>query len=238
MRNYSIYDSLKGHNARIWSSRFNRTGKYIITASEDSTIRIWDLNGRQINPEFKFIINNSHLRRNNREPDEDASNPYYSKYYGKFCDAEFSPGELEIITTGFVTESDLTLNIKHNYYKIIFFDGSRGFPNAYERTYFFGSMGSETIRRMIFSDLIISPDETVAAAVDSLSSQIYILTSPGYILTSFPGSNPMFSNNGNMLYWIYGEKIYKTVISPKEIRRRMGSIIIKGRSGKSNFVEI
>jgi len=120
----------------------------------------------------------------------------------------------------------------------MFFDGSGGFPHAYGRTYFFGSPGSETIRTGTFSDLIISPDETVAAAVDSLSSQIYILTSPGYILASFPGSSPMFSNDGNILYWISGEMIIKTVIRPHDIRRRMEPIIIKGRSGKSNFIEI
>ncbi len=238
MNNFAIYDSLIGHNDKIWSCRFNRTGKYIITASEDSTIKIWDLNGRQIDPEFQFITNNSHYRRNSVEGDEDASNPYYSKYYGKFCDASFSPGEMEIIATGYTVNTDSLNNINHDFYKVIFFDGGGGFPHAYGRTYYLGSTGVETIKRITFTDLIISPDETVAAAVDSLSSQVFILTGNNYILASFPGNNPMFSKNGNSLYWVSGEKIFKTMIRPDEIKRLIEPVIIKERSGETNFVEI
>jgi WD40 repeat protein len=238
INNYSIYDSLYGHNDIIWSCRFNKTGKYIITASEDSSIRIWDINGRQINPQFNFIVENSHYRYNNREPDEDASNPYYSKYYGKFCDAEFSPLELEIIATGYTVESDSIVSNKHNFYKVMFFDDSPGFAQVYGRRYYLGPVGQEVLIPMTFSDLHISPDETVAAAVDSTSSQIFILTGNSFILEAFSGNNPIFSNRGDALYWISGDKICKTIIWPYRIRQLIESIIDKGRSGEISLIQI
>jgi WD40 repeat protein len=238
MNRYAIYDTLSGHNAKIWSCRFNKTGKYIITASEDSMIKIWDMNGRQINPQFKIIAGGNHYRHNNREPDEDASNPYFSKYYGKFCDAEFSPWEMEIIATGFKIESDSLVNNKNNYYKVMFFDGSPGFLQAYGRRYYLSPVGQEVFKPMTFSDLRISPDETIVAAVDSISSQIYILTGNNFILESFSGNNPMFSNKGDVLYWISEKKICKTIISPRKIRQLIEKIIIKGRSGETSLIQI
>jgi hypothetical protein len=91
---------------------------------------------------------------------------------------------------------------------------------------------------MTFSDLRISPDETIVAAVDSISSQIYILTGNNFILESFSGNNPMFSNKGDVLYWISEKKICKTIISPRKIRQLIEKIIIKGRSGETSLIQI
>ncbi len=238
MNNYSIYDSLFGHHDTIWSCRFNKTGKYIITASKDSTIKIWNFNGRQINPVFNIVVNTGRYRLNNGEEDEDRTNPRYSKYYGKFCDAAFSPGEMEILATGYTNGSDSLMNSRIYYYKVMFTDGGGGFPHAYKRSYFLGSAAGEETTSMTFSDLIISPDEKVAAAVDSISSQIYILTGTSFILTTYAGSNPMFSNNGKELYWVSGEKIFRTLIQPVEIRKLVESVIKSRRSKEINFIEI
>jgi Novel STAND NTPase 1/WD domain, G-beta repeat len=238
INNYSIYDSLCGHNNIIWSCRFNKTGKYIITASEDSTIKIWDLNGKQIDPEFKFIISSAHFRHTSIKGDEDASDPYYSKYYGKFCDASFSPGELEIIATGYTVDADSLNNVYRNFYKVLFFDGGGGFPYAFGRSFFIGSPSGEKMATMTFSNLVISPNEKVAAAVDSLSSQIFILTGTSYIIATFTGSNPMFSNNGKELFWISGEKIFRTPIHPGEIKKLIESISEVQSSGETKFIVI
>jgi WD40 repeat protein len=235
---YGIYDSLIGHRDRIWSCRFNKTGKYIITTSADSTIKIWDLNGTHINSEFNFILSNTRYRLNRVEEDEDVHNPYYSKYYGKFCDAYFSRSELEIIATGYNTPNDSPGNIKANYYKVLFYDGVGGFPYGYERSYFTGSPAAEQVKPMTFSELLISSDNKIAAAVDSISSRIYLVTGTSYILITLPGKNPMFSNKEKDLYWISGDKIFRSPIHPKEIKKLIEPLRNSLNSKEINFVEI
>ena len=234
--NFSVYDSLIGHKGRIWSCRFNKTGKYIITASEDSTIRIWDLSGTQINPYFKFLIRTGRYRQNKGEEDKDRGNPEYSIYYGKFCDASFSPGEMEIIATGY--EEKDTLNIKNRiFYKTLFYDGGGGLPHAYGRTYFLGSSGEETYKSLKLSDLIISPDEKLAAAVNDSLSRVFLLAG-NYVLTTFEGCNPMFTGNGKEMYWISGERIFRAPVQPGEIRKLIESIPVLQRPAETKFIEI
>jgi WD40 repeat protein len=237
LNSFTVYDSLKGHKDRIWSCRFNKTGKYIITASADSTIKIWDLNGTQINPRLYFALQMwSKYRLNNGEQDEDRGNPEYSKYYGKFCDALFSPGEMEIIATGY-ENVDSPNTHKISFYKALFYDHVRGFTNAFSRTYFAGSIEEVQYKHLNLTDLLISPDEKVAAVVSNSSSQVLLLAGT-YVLTTFPGGNPLFSNNGKELYWCSGEKIFKAPIHPQEISRLIESVISSQRPGESSFVDI
>ena len=101
---FNVYDSLTGHNDTVWSCEFNRTGKYKITASADSTIRIWDLNGRERNAEFSFGYNYLDGRRYKvkyGEYDDDVENPDLSPYYRKVCNATFSKDELSVVATGY-----------------------------------------------------------------------------------------------------------------------------------------
>jgi WD40 repeat protein len=233
---YVVYDSLIGHKGRIWSCRFNKTGKYIITASEDSTIRIWDLNGKQINSDFKFSLIEGRYRLNKGEEDEDRGKPEFSIYYGKFCDAVFSPGEMEIIATGY-TEKDTLNTTKRSYYKALFYDGGGGFPHAYGRTYFIGSTGEEIYKSSRLSEFIISPDEKVAAAVSVSSSQVLLLAG-NYVLATFAGDNPLFSRDGKELYWIAGEKILRIPVQPQEIRKQIESIKVLQKPAETRFVEL
>jgi len=235
---FSIYDTLIGHNDIIWSCRFNKTGKYIITASADSTIRIWNLNGKHINSRFNFILYSTRYRFNNKEEDPDASDPYYAKYYGKFCDAYFSLSELEIVATGYYIAKDSIGNVKANYYKVLFYDGAGGFPYGYERSYFIGSPSSERLKPMTISNFQISPDNKIAAAADSVSSRIFLITGTSYIMMTLDGKIPMFSNDGNYLYWISGKKILKSPIHPKEIKKYIEPVRNLVKSKESNFVEI
>jgi hypothetical protein len=237
LQNFSIYDSLIGHNGRIWSCRFNKTGKYIITASEDSTIKIWDLYGNQINPEFRFIIMSTRVRLNNREGDEDRTNPYYSKYYGKFCDAVFSPSELEIIATGYNCNDDPGGNNK--YYKVMFFDGSAGFPHAYNRVYFLTDTSFVRRKSAVYKELLISPDVKIAAVTIN-PNEISLLTGLGIMLMTVPGHSPMFSSGGKVFYWADGNTINKLPVHPAEIKLilekfRISSVVVKN---KKDLLEI
>jgi hypothetical protein len=235
---YSVYNSLIGHNDRIWSCRFNKTGKYVITASADSTIKIWDLNGTHINSEFNFIINNTRVRLNAGEEDEDTFSPRFSKYYGKFCDASFSVPELEIIATGYNSLTDSAGNKKTDYYKVMFYDGVGGFPYGYKRSFFTASAANEDVKIMKFSEFLLSPDNKIAAVTDSSLSRVFLITGTNYILMSFNGKNPMFSNIGNEFYWISGETIFMTPLSPGKINEIIEPLRKSIKTNEFNFVEI
>ncbi|MFH0842829.1 MAG: hypothetical protein V1903_09440 [Bacteroidota bacterium] len=238
IKNFSVYDSLSGHNGRIWSCRFNKTGKYIITSAEDSTVRIWDLMGNQINPQFRYIIRSNRARFNNREEDEDRTNPYYSKYYGKFCDAVFSPSELEIIATGY--KSYDASGEKNEYYRAMFFHGSGGFPYAYNRIYFLTDTFPLRRKPVVYNELLISPDEKIAAVIPKDSLKISLITGWGIQIKIFPGNNPIFSVGGKEIYWTSGNSIHKLPIHPNEIRRILEKFRITSTAVKkeNNLMEI
>jgi WD40 repeat protein len=219
LEKFTIYDSLVGHTGKVWSCTFNKTGKYVLTASEDSTIKIWDLEGNQVNPEFKFIINNTHFRLNNKEQDEDRANKNYSNYYGKFCNASFSPGELEIIATGYSTVIDSAGNIAPKYYNVMFFDGTGGFPHAYDQSYFSSTAETEKRVSITLSNFKISPDEKIAAVVNDTIPEISLITGLGGKIRSFNGICPMFSSGGKYLYWVNKNRINKFPVQPSEIKQ-------------------
>jgi len=235
---YSVYDSLIGHKDRIWSCRFNKTGKYVITASADSTIKIWDLNGTHINSGFNFILNKARYRLNAGEKDEDASSPRFAKYYGRFCDAYFSVSELEIIATGYNNLRDSVGNTKTDYYKVLFYDGVGGFPYGYKRSLFSGTPAQDDIRIMTFSEFVLSPDDKIAAVVDSTSSNVFLVTGTDYILDSFNGRNPMFSSVENEFYWISGETIFMSPLYPRTINEIIEPLRKSIKSGGFSFVEM
>jgi WD40 repeat protein len=240
-KQYCIYDSLIGHTDTIWSCRFNKSGKYVITASADRTIRIWNLNGKQINPDFSFLPNaDNHYRNNNGEPDDDASNPKYSYYYRKFCDASFSPDEKEIIATGYSIDNKSINDNNINFSKVMFYDQSKKFANGFGRSYFFGETDAIKVIPRTFRSLRISPYENVAAAVDALSDTVYLLSGNGMPLLTLPGNEALFSNSGNELFWISGNEILRMPVTPKEIKYLLDKFKIMGSQGKTEekFLEL
>ena len=243
LRQFSVYDSLIGHKDTIWSGRFNKTGKFVITSSKDSTIRIWDFNGKQINPIFRFASNNfggNRSKLNAGEYDEDASNPYFSKYYTKFCDASFSPDEKEIIATGYDINNDSLRNCKMIYHQVLFLSRNSEFPDAYGRSFIFKGIEKDTIVPVKFLKLLLSPDEKVAAAIDASSGKVYLLAGDGRQLLTLNGNNIIFPCNGKELLIISGNEIYIIPIHPNEIEHLLDELRIPGFSGikEYSFVEI
>ncbi|QJB42965.1 AAA-like domain-containing protein [Dolichospermum flos-aquae] len=57
---------LEGHNDAVRSVTFSPNGKIIATASEDNTVRLWNINGKEIR---KFIDNNQRFRNVKFSPD-------------------------------------------------------------------------------------------------------------------------------------------------------------------------
>ncbi|HUX96467.1 MAG TPA: hypothetical protein VMV47_12115 [Bacteroidales bacterium] len=234
---YSVYDSLVGHKDKIWSGRFNKTGKYIITASADSTIKIWNLNGNQINPGMSFLLGSGRWRFNSGEPDEDRTNQQYAAYYGKFSDACFSPGEFEIIATCYAQEVDSSYERGSERQKVLFYDQTGGFNNAFGRSGFISGFPDSLIQ-MQLSEIVISPDEKAAAAVGKTNSAISVFAGWGEIIKSISGTNPMFSKDGRTLYWTSGKEISRTPINPKEIKRILEEFNITGSNNSEKNVRL
>jgi len=220
-KSYGIYDSLVSHKNTVWSCHFNNSGNYIITASADSNIKIWNLSGKQINPMFTFFKRtgeNSRYRLNNGEKDEDASNPKYSNYYGKFCDAEFTNHESEIIAKGYRIKKDSASKEVPEYYKVIFLGGAGEFPSASGTTFYSSSSGNDTIMSPNFREVIISDDEKLAAFSDEKNNEITLLTGDGRIMSSFKGSQPLFSKDSYELFWVRDQSICRFPVSPAKMK--------------------
>lgn len=62
---------LKGHTDRVNSASFSPDGKYIVSASHDNTIRLWEF------PSVKDLIEDTHQRFKNRQLTSEEQKKYY-----------------------------------------------------------------------------------------------------------------------------------------------------------------
>jgi WD40 repeat protein len=242
IKQYGIYDSLVSHKDIVWSCRFNKTGKYIITASADSTIKIWDLNGTQLNPEFHFLVdlntNFYRYRYNNGEYDGDASNPEFSKYYSTFCDAEFGIDEKEIIATGYNIKKVGDDAGKPEFQDVLFFDVASSFPKAAGSTFYFSGIATDTVIPKNFRKIVLSPNMKVAAGSDSKSDRITIFAGDRQNLLTLNGKFPMFPGDGNELFWIDGNEIFRLPVVPDEIKHQFDTYKISWQSKEFDNIRI
>lgn len=206
LKKINLINTLTGHNDTVWSCEFNRTGKYIITASADSTVRIWNLYGKQINPEFQFLVNR--VRFNNREPDKDALDPFYSVYYSKNCDASFSVSEKEIIVTGYSYIIDSFNHSKTEYKKVLFYDkGSTVKRKNIDSFIDFVNEDYIPVYHRGFENLIVAPSGDLIAGIPETTSKIFIYLGVRLCLLTLDGNFPMYSADGGSIYWINNNEI-------------------------------
>jgi len=217
---FSVYDSLIGHKDTVWSCEFNSTGKYILSASADSTIRIWDLNGNQINPWLHFAVNDpdDRYRLNKGEYDEDSNNPLFSSYYGKNCNASFSPDEMSIIATGYTYPIDTTGYAKPIYNKALFYDGKSKFYKLYYTPFSdFAHTETDTIKPELFHNITVSPLGDAAAVKNDTTNRTDLIANDGLRLITLEGEFIMYSNDGKEIFWANENKIYSLPVTPDEI---------------------
>ena len=104
---YEKPDSLIGPNDTIWSCEFSRTGKHILTASADSMLNVWNLNGFLRSPPFIFGVNSIQGRRwywsvwlpRLRKSSQNVT--YLKPYYNKVSDARFTADEKAVIALNY-----------------------------------------------------------------------------------------------------------------------------------------
>jgi WD40 repeat protein len=219
----SVYDSLTAHSDTVWSCNFNHYGKYIITSSADSTIRIWDLLGKQLNPALSFardFKDGPRYKYNKGEYDTDASNPVYSSYYRKVCDAAFSTGEREIIATGYSFSGDPLKNTIAGYNKVLYLDRYSSFLKWYNYSFLFPELIKDDFTAFpLYRNLVISPSGNMIAVVKDKTEKTYLVDALRLHLITIEGTNPLFSESGKEIFSINDKSISKFPVSPDAIKK-------------------
>ena len=215
----SIYDTLSGHYDHVWSCEFNKTSKYVLTASADSMIKIWRLDGSQVNPPLDFARNlysGNRFKFNNREEDNDRLNPDVTTYYRKMCNASFTNDEREIIATGYNEHSGLKKSYVYN--QVLFYHRSSNFKTKWIWDYLdFTRQEPDYQLPEKYHKIVVSPNCDIALAVTQIGV-IKLIAAGGIKIFSVQGNHPIFSNNGQTIFWIERNEIHSLPISPQIIK--------------------
>jgi WD40 repeat protein len=231
----SYADSILGPNDTIWSCEFNSTGKYILTASADSMIFIWDLDGKLLNEWFVFGMNSIHGAHsfwplwNQRSTSydvkiskSDIQNSYLNSYHKKVHDATFAANEKAVIASNYSYDNYL-YGTKAGVFRTLvqYFDGfSWNFTdNTYSTNQYILKAQSQLVTEPIVpvEYLEISPDRQLFAAVSYNSKTIQIIAQDGYQMVRIPGSFPVFSKDGLYLLYVNNKEIRCLPVNLKEI---------------------
>ncbi|MCK4346163.1 MAG: hypothetical protein KAX05_12840 [Bacteroidales bacterium] len=231
---YGIYDSITGHRDTVWSCQFNNSCKYILTASSDTTVQLWDLMGNNLY--LDFVVK------------QNLYYDYWEYYYFMFsyykvvmtmsCNAVFTLDEKSILVTHYVYENKDSVVNDHSiqpiqYIYVIIHDRSSAFNlkrlNEQLIKYSYIYEEAPPIR---YDFLTISPDDKYIATVVH-GKTFTNLIEPGTLqLKMFNGTKPMFSFDGKYLLCIDKNMLKKYLVDIEEIRRLVYDIKIFGELEK------
>jgi WD40 repeat protein len=228
LRGFGQPDSIIGPKDTIWSCEFNSTAKYLLTASADSTLNIWNMNGILLNEGFAYGMNSLHGIRyywplwDTRINKYDLRNNYLPGYYNKICDAAFAADEKAIIASNY-SYNNITDGKQAGIFRthVLYFD-LRSSENEYAASstnpYIIAAQSqTKSDLAQTISLMEVTSDRQLFAAVPDQKEVIQIVASDGYQLESFPGSFPVFTKDGRHLVYIYKSKIRFLPLSTKEI---------------------
>lgn len=231
---YSHPDSLIGPTDTIWSCEFNSSGRYILTASADSMLNIWSLNGVLRNVSFMFAKNSvqgTHMYWPLWDPrlvlsyiniNRSGLKDYYlNGYYKKVYDATFAAGDKAVIASNY-SYNDTLAGISYPLFRtrVLYFDGF--FPitqNADITNPYVLTAQNQTISRQIQSIelLDVSNDCQLFADVPYKMENIRLIAEDGYHILDIPGSFPSFTRGDNSLLYLYKKTLRFLPINLKEI---------------------
>lgn len=223
---YNQPDSLVGPTDTIWSCEFSRTGKYILTASADSMLCIWRLNGFLHSSPLIFAVNSiqgqkwywplwaPRLIKSNQHEN------YLKPFYNKTFNAAFTADEKAIIASNY-SYSDMINGLSDGIYQthVFYYDGSSAIGNEFSKNPFVSlaqkQSGSEQIQAIKL--LEVTSDLQLFAAVPYTKEVIQLVESDGYHPLDIPGSFPLFSKEGESLFYVYEKAIRLQPLDLKEI---------------------
>jgi hypothetical protein len=223
---YNQPDSLVGPTDTIWSCEFSRTGKYVLTASADSMLCIWRLNGFLHSSPLIFAVNSiqgqkwywplwyPRLIKSNQHEN------YLKPFYNKTFNAVFTADEKAIIASNY-SYSDMINGLFDGIYQthVFYYDGSSAIGNEFSKNPFISlaqkQSGSEQIQSIKL--LEVTSDLQLFAAVPYTKEVIHLVESDGYHPLDIPGSFPLFSKEGESLFYVYEKAIRLQPLDLKEI---------------------
>jgi WD40 repeat protein len=226
IKRFSQYDTVLYHKDTVWSCEFNKTGKYILTTSADSILRIIDLNGNQ-NERILIYATNNPLGPSYfwTGPWDDPKSIYVDTslnldaHNKKIYDARFVSGDRAIISSNY--SYDKSRAEKQNGIfraQVVYFGRSY---NRYNLSDFYLAKAKRKYPvwpQQYIQNWEISPDRQLFAAFSDQGNNIIITTADGNQILILEGSYPNFSADGRYLYYLHKNKLTKLTLSLDEIR--------------------
>jgi WD40 repeat protein len=223
---YHRPDSLIGPSDTIWSCEFSKSGKYILTASADSMLNIWSLNGYLRGGPLIFAVNSIrgwhwywplyYNRLMKADPMKGSPAPFYNKVY----DARFTADEKAIIASNY-NYTGMINGITDDIYKtcVFYYDGSTVTERQFLKNPFvlLAQRQSESEGMQTIKLLEVTSDLRLFAAVPYRNEIIQIVEGDGYHLLNIPGSFPFFSIEGKTIFYTYKNAIRTLPLDLKEI---------------------
>jgi WD40 repeat protein len=234
-KNYEHPDSLIGPNDTIWSCEFDKTGRYILTASADSMLNIWSLNGILRNEAYAFAMNskygiqwywplwNSSFTTEFTETNKsNIENSCLSIYFNKVCDATFAADNKAIIASKYSYDYRI-VETQDGIYRtcVLYFDArSIAYGNAKSTNQYILTAQHQSVPEGIqtIKLLEITFDRRLFAVVPNQKEVIQVVAFDGYQVLNIPGSFPLFSKEGESLFYINGKAIRFLPVDLLEIR--------------------
>lgn len=210
INNFSLYDSITWYKKAVRSCQFNNSSDYVLTASDDSTTTLWNLNGEG------YIAEGYGTRVRPLLPweYEYAFNQYI---LGKECDAVFSADQKSIKIT--VYHENDPVSPEYRYY--ILHSRNSIFSNIGESYYVEPIMDDTSAYQLVmdFQSLVPSANDTYIASVVKGEETTNLVAPDALLIRKFVGIQPDFSSDGKYMLCIQDSILHKYVIDMEEIRR-------------------
>jgi WD40 repeat protein len=224
---YDRPDSLIGPNDTIWSCEFARNGKHILTASADSMLNVWNLNGSLRSPPFIFGVNSIRGRQwywsvwYPRLMKWRQNETLLKPYFNKVSDARFAADEKAVIALNYSYDKSVN-GIDAGIYRtqVLYYDDSYVYRREQFSTNPFVLLAQSRykIDRMDTIQILeINSDLQLKAAVPYKKNVIQIVADDGYVMLDIRGSFPVFSPDGKSLIYLYGKEIRLLPVDQNEI---------------------
>jgi hypothetical protein len=231
---YGHADSLIGPNDTIWSCEFNSSGKYVLTASADSSLNIWSLNGVLRNEVFVFAMNSiygmqwywplwnsSFFSEYAGTKKSDIRNSCLSVYFNKVYDATFVANDRAIIASKYSYNDGPERTLDRIFRAcVVYFDGRKMISESSKSTnpYILSAQDQKISEGIQTHQILeVTPDRHFFAAVPYKNEVVQIIAEDGYQVLNVQGSFPLFSKDGNALFYINRKSIRYLPMDLKEI---------------------
>ena len=208
-------DSIFGPSDTIWSCEFNNTGKYILAASADSLLSIWNLKGEAQFEFFNFFMNSIYgncgygptFQPRLRNPERHFL--YMPYFYQKVYDARFATNHGAIVASNYSYNNtkDRGPDSIFRTQVVYWDDQSFGTQQLLNDFSLMAQSQSDSLQFHSYKSWEITSDNRILASVFNYRDGIMLIASGGYQMLSIAGTFPKFSNDGKYLFYLQKKSI-------------------------------